>query len=236
MPADSRHLEEQPLPHPTKRNWHWLSLQFLLRLVFAVVLRFRVRGIENVPKTGGGLVLINHQSSLDPLLAGVALQRPISFVARDTLFPLPLVGWVLRNAYALPINRESASSRMIKAMIRRLNHGFLVGMFPEGTRSHDGRVGEFKPGFVAMIRRCQVPIYPVGIAGAHHALPRGVFFPRYRAVRIVYGEPLLPTEIQHYLERGQEEELVALVRERIVACQQAAETWRNISRFGAEEL
>lgn len=227
MPSDSPNLDEQPLPHPTKRNWHWLTFQFLMRIVFACVLRFRTRGIERIPKTGGGLVLINHQSALDPLLAGVALQRPISYVARDTLFPVPFIGWVLKNTYVLPINREAASSRLIKAMVRRMNHGFLVGMFPEGTRSRDGQVGPFKPGFIAMIRRCNVPIYPVGIAGAMEAMPRGVLIPRFRKVRVVYGEPLTPEEIKLYLEHGKEEELVALVRERIIACQKAAEAWRR---------
>jgi 1-acyl-sn-glycerol-3-phosphate acyltransferase len=230
MAADALSLDEQAIPHPTKRNRHWLFFQFLMQLVFAVVLRFRARGLEHVPKTGGGLVLINHQSSLDPLLAGVALARPISYVARDSLFSLPMIGWVLRNTYVLPINREAASSRLIKAMVRRLDHGFLVGMFPEGTRSRDGEVGEIKPGFIAMIRRSNVPIYPVGIAGARDAMPRGVLIPRFRPVRVVYGEPLSPEEIKPYLGHGREQELVALVRERIVACQQEAESWRQNSR------
>ena len=230
MSADTPPLDEQPLPHPTKRNWYWLTFQCVIRMMSVFVVRYRIRGLENIPKTGGGLMLINHQSSLDPLLAGVALQRPISYVARDTLFPLPFIGWVLKNTYVLPINRESASSRLIKAMIRRMNHGFLVGMFPEGTRSRDGKVGPFKPGFIAMIRRCEVPIYPVGIAGANEAMPRGALIPRFRRVRVVYGQPLLPEDIKPFLEKGREEELVALVRERIIACQNAAETWRRHGR------
>lgn len=230
MPGDSPHLDEQPLPDPIKRNRHWLTFQFIMKFVVVVMVRFRARGLENVPKTGGGLVLINHQSALDPLLAGVALQRPISYVARDTLFPVPFIGWVLKNTYVLPINREAASSRLIKAMVRRMDHGFLVGMFPEGTRTRDGEVGPFKPGFLAMIRRSNVPIYPVGIAGSMDAMPRGMLIPRFRKVRVVYGEPLLPEEIKPYLDDGREKELVALVRERIIACQQAAETWRQSGR------
>jgi 1-acyl-sn-glycerol-3-phosphate acyltransferase len=100
-------------------------------------------------------------------------------------------------------------------------------MFPEGTRTRDGKVGRFKPGFLAMIKRCDVPIYPVGIAGAKDALPRGKLIPRFRRVRVVYGEPFLPEEIKPFLENGREEELVALVRERVIACQTAAETWRR---------
>ena len=234
MLAKVPNLEELPLPNPTKRNWHWLTIQFVLRFLFPVVLRFRVRGLEHIPKTGGGLVLINHQSSLDPLLAGVALQRPISFVARDSLFSLPFVGRVLRNAYVLPIDRESASARLIKALIHRMKHGILVGMFPEGTRSDDGTVGPMKPGFIAMIRRCDVPIYPVGIAGSFEAMPRGVLLPRFRRVRVVYGEPIPPEVIRPYLEHGREEELVALVRNRIVACHQAAETWRQESLWASK--
>ncbi len=234
MLANAPPHDEQPLPHPVKRNGYWFTFQMILRFAFAVMFRFRARGLENLPETGGGLMLINHQSSLDPFLAGLALHRPISYVARDTLFPLPVVGWILRRTYVLPINREAAGSRIIKAIIHRMEHGFLVGMFPEGTRSHDGRVGLFKPGFIAMIRRCPVPIYPVGIAGAHEAMPRGVLIPRFRRVRVVYGEPISPEDIKPYLERGREEELVALVRERIIACQQAAEAWRQQSRFGAK--
>ncbi len=176
--------------------------------------------------------MINHQSSLDPLLAGLAIKRPISYVARDSLFPLPVIGWLLRKTYVLPINRDSASSRLIKAMIGRMKHGFLVGMFPEGTRSDDDTVGEFKPGFIAMIRRCDVPIYPVGIAGSREAMPRGVLLPRFRRVRVVYGDPIPPDEIRPYLEQGREDELVALVRDRVIACRQAAESWRQESLFG----
>ena len=227
MSADSPNLDEQPLPDPIRRNWCWATFQYVLRIVFAMMFRYRALGIERMPRTGGGLMLINHQSSLDPLLAGMALNRPISYVARDTLFLIPFIGWVLKNTYVLPINRESASSRLIKAMIRRLDHGFLVGMFPEGTRSVDGKVGEFKPGFIAMVRRSKVPIYPVGIAGAHLAMPKGARLPRFRRVRVVYGEPLTPEEIQPYLEHGREEELVQLVRERIITCQERAEQWRR---------
>ncbi len=231
MLAKNPKLDELPLPNPVKRNWYWLTCQSVLRFVFPVLVRFRVRGLEHVSKTGGGLLLINHQSSLDPLLAGLAIDRPISFVARETLFRLPVVGWLLRHTYVMPINRESASSRLMKAMIRRLEHGFLVGLFPEGTRSEDGRMGEIKPGFIAMIRRCEVPIYPVGIAGSSEAMPRGVLLPRFRRVRVVYGEPISPVELRPYLEHGREDELVALVRERILACQKAAERWRQESQW-----
>ena len=223
---------ESVLPHPTRRNWLWATCQFALRLVFVTWLRYRARGAEKIPTTGGGLVLANHQSSLDPLLVGLPLSRPVSYLARDSLFRLPVLGWVLRNTYVMPISREAASSATIKGAVQRMRHGFLVGIFPEGTRSSDGTVGPFKPGFIALLRRGKVPVYPVGVAGAHEAMPRDRLLLRPRRVTIVFGDPLTPEEIERYSGRGQEDALVALARERVIACQREAEQWRRCSAAG----
>ena len=219
-----------PALHPTRRNLHWLTIQFALRLIFGVWLRYRARGIERVAREGGGLVLVNHQSFLDPLLVGVPLQRPVSFLARDTLFPIPFVGWVLRNTYVMPINRDSASTTSIRQAIGRVNDGFLVGIFPEGTRCVDGEVGEFKPGFISLIRRIKQPGYPVGIAGAHEAMPRrGLLRLCPRKVHIVFGEPLCPDQLKTLSKKGQEDALIEFARNAIVDCQQEAESWRQES-------
>lgn len=199
-----------------------------MRLVFCVWLRLRARGIERVAESGGGLVLINHQSFLDPLLVGVPLQRPVSFLARDTLFPIPFVGWVLRSTYAMPINRDAASTGTIRQAIRRIDDGFLVGLFPEGTRCVEGKVGEFKPGFISLIRRIKLPVYPVGIAGAHEAMPRrGLLRLCPRKVHVVFGEPLCPERLKELSKKGHEEALVEYARNAVVSCQAEAEAWRQ---------
>ena len=216
-----------PLPHPTRRNWVWFSCQVVLQLVFTVWLRYRSSGAEKIPASGGGLVLVNHQSSLDPFLVGLPLSRPVSYLARDSLFRLPVIGWLLRNTYVMPISREAASSASIKGAVERMRQGFLVGIFPEGTRSFDGAVGPFKPGFIALVRRGKVPVYPVGVAGAHEAMPRDRLLLRPRRVTVVFGDPLTPEEIARYSARGQEDALVALARERVIACQREAEAWRQ---------
>lgn len=214
-------------PHPTRRNVVWLMLQYMMKIVFMFWLRFRARGLENLPKTGGGLVLINHQSFLDPPLVGVALQRPVSYLARDSLFRVPVIGWVLRNTYVMAINRDAPGTASIRTALQRMNDGFLVGLFPEGTRSRDGKVSEFKPGFISMIRRAKVPVYPVGIAGAHEAMPPGGvrFWPQ--KVRVVYGKPLCPDEVSRLSKKGHEDELVAFVRSAVEACQHEAQAWRD---------
>jgi len=219
-PADSS-------PHPTRRNIVWLTLQFMMRLVYMLWLRFQARGLENVPKTGGGLVLVNHQSFLDPTLVGVPLQRPVSYLARDSLFRVPVIGWVLRNTYVMAINRDAPGTASIRTATQRMNDGFLVGLFPEGTRSLDGHVGEFKPGFISLIRRAKVPVYPVGIAGAHEAMPRGGVRLWSQKVRVVYGKPLCTGEVARLSAKGHEEELVAFVRSAVEACQHEAQSWRD---------
>ena len=217
-----------PAPHlglPTRRNGVWYPMQLLLRVVFAVWLRYRARGVRRLSTPGGGLILSNHQSFLDPLLIGLPLDRPVSYLARDTLFRIPGLSWLLRHTYVMPINRENASTASLRETLRRLNEGFFVGVFPEGTRSSDGSVGTFKPGFAALGRRADVPIFPVGIAGANRALGRRHWWLRPCRVCVVFGEPLDAQEIAHVSARGREAELIELVRQRIIACQAEAEVW-----------
>ncbi len=200
------------------RNALWRILQFVLQNLFAFWFTYRAYKLENLPKEGGGLVVVNHQSYLDPLLVGLPLKRPVSFLARDSLFKVPVIGWILRNTYVMPINRESANTASIRGCLKRMEEGYLVGIFPEGTRSLDGMIGELKPGFLSLIRRSNLPVYPVGIAGAYEAFPKGAWFIRPRPIRVVYGEPITRDELEPLLQKGREEECMNLVRVRIEMC------------------
>jgi 1-acyl-sn-glycerol-3-phosphate acyltransferase len=124
---------------------------------------------------------------------------------------------------------------VIRESIRRIKHGFLVGIFPEGSRTDDGTVAEFKPGFVTLLRRTGAPVYPVGIAGAFECFPRGVLFIRPGRVRVVVGDPIPQAELERLSKRGNESELVATMRERVIECQRAAEAWRGIGTRKAAE-
>jgi 1-acyl-sn-glycerol-3-phosphate acyltransferase len=214
------------LPDPSRRNVVWSVAQAVLRWCFTLLLGYRARGFERLPVGSGALLVVNHQSNFDPLLVGLPLKRPVSYMARSTLFPIPLIGWLLRNTYVVPIDREAARAGAIRELVARLERGFLVGMFPEGTRTADGRLGEFKPGFIALVRRSRLPIVPVGIAGAFEAYPRG-HLPRMGRVRVVFGSPWQPGEYAELCERGREAELVAAVRQRVQDCVDEATLWRE---------
>jgi len=214
------------LPDPLNANWFWRFCQFVLQNVFVFWLDYRARGHERLP-AGGALVLANHESFLDPFLVGLPLERPVSYLARHNLFPLPVIGTVLRNTYVMPINRDSASSASIREAARRMQHGFLVGIFPEGTRSDDGQLGELKPGFIALLRYGKVPVVPVGVAGAGRVLPRGGKWMRRGRIRAVYGPPISWEQLEPLTVRGRESDLLALIRERMLeVCGEAAE-WRE---------
>ncbi len=215
-----------PLPHPLQRNCVWFTLQQICQLLFTIWFRFRAHGIENVPPSGA-LLLINHQSFLDPLLVGLPLRRPVSYLARENLFRVPVLGWLLKRTYVMPISRESASTESLRESLRRMEHGFLVGIFPEGTRSLDGRLRELKPGFVALIRRVNVPVIPVAVAGAYEAFPRGAWFPRPSKIRVVYGPPLDPARLVELSQKGREAELVDWSRDSIQACLDTANALRQ---------
>ncbi len=208
----------QPLVEvdPRHRNWVWRTIQIVLQLLFSVFLRYRAYGHRELEQYSGMLFLVNHQSFLDPLLVGLPLSRPVCFLARDSLFRVPVVGWVLRSTYVMPINRESASTAVMRESIAKLKAGYWLGIFPEGTRSVDGQLGELKPGFLAIVRRAQVPVCIVGIAGSQHAFGRGALFPRMAKVSVYFDSPMMPEELKSLLEHG-EEHLLAEIRSRLEA-------------------
>ncbi len=219
-------LSRPQLLDPLRRNWVWFALQLIFQTLFTVWFRYRAQGMEHLPDRGA-LLLINHQSFLDPMLVGLPLRRPVSYLARENLFRVPVIGWLLKRTYVMPISRETAGTESLRESLRRMEHGFLVGIFPEGTRSQDGGLRTLKPGFVALIRRATVPVIPVAVAGAYEAFPRGAWLPRPSRIRIVYGSPMDPTRLAELCLPGREAELVEWTRASIQECLDTANALRT---------
>jgi 1-acyl-sn-glycerol-3-phosphate acyltransferase len=184
----------------------------LCHLAFLGYCRGRVFGAARVPLSGPVLLVCNHQSYLDPVLATLALRRECHYMARDTLFRGGLFERLIVSLNALPIRRSSADLSAIKETLRRLRQGALITVFPEGTRTPDGRVREMQPGVVLLARRAGAPLVPTLILGAYECWPRQARLPRPHPVIVAYGQPLTPTEIR---ERD-DEECMRLVRARIL--------------------
>ena len=162
----------------------------LSRLAGRIFFRFRVIHRERMIQSGPVILAMNHQSYLDPPLAGTTCDRAIYFLARRTLLDLTLLGWVLPKLNVIPVNQEGVDRSAIKAVIRVLQAGNGVLVFPEGSRTFDGTLQPGEPGMGLMIAKTLAPVVPMRIFGAREALPRSGGRLRFVPITVVIGEPI----------------------------------------------
>jgi 1-acyl-sn-glycerol-3-phosphate acyltransferase len=139
---------------------------------------------------GGLLVASNHQSFFDPVLIGMAMPRQICYLARDTLFDVPGFGALIHAVGARPVRRGAVSAGTLKTVLGLLRAGEALLMFPEGTRTWDGSLGELSPGVAAIAVRSGVPVLPVCIEGAYRCWPRTRLLPRRSPIAVAFGRPI----------------------------------------------
>ena len=169
--------------------YYWLGYYFS-RLVGRLFFHFRVVHRERMIQSGPAILAMNHQSYLDPPLAGITCDRAIYFLTRRTLLAAPLLGWLLPKLNVIPVNQEGVDRSAIKALIRLLKAGNGVLVFPEGSRTLDGKLQPAEPGLGLVIAKTLAPVVPMRIFGAHEALPRGGRGLRFAPITIVIGEPI----------------------------------------------
>ena len=191
----------------------------LAQLLYIGLFHGRAFGARHVPQNGGVLLVSNHQSFFDPIIASLALPRECNYMARDSLFHHPVLRWVISHLNAFPVKRGTADLGAIKETLRRLKDNKVVLTFPEGTRTTNGRIGPMRAGVVLLARKTRVPIVPVLILGAFESWPRTARLPRPHPILVAYGEPLFP----HRHPEWADEDCMALVRDRLFALQQRFE-------------
>jgi len=197
----------------------------LARTLAVSVFGFRVRFAEAVPPEGGVLVLSTHQSHLDPVLLGLALDRRVSSLARSSLYRFAPFAWLITALDAVPIDREGSPLAAMKQVIARLKGGAAVIVFPEGTRTGTGRLGEIKAGFAVLAKRAGVPILPVAIVGAYECWPRSRRLPRPGRIRLEFGRLVTAEEVAALDDASLTQEC----RRRLEALDTAARTARGRS-------
>ncbi len=159
---------------------------------------FRAYHVNRVPASGAVLYVVNHQSYLDPALVAAGTIRPMHFMARRSLFVGPF-GWLIRSLNAFPVDRGRTDLKAIREASGLLARGRCVLIFPEGTRSEDGRIAPLHSGFGMLARRTGARIQPVYVAGAYRAWPRQRKLPRRRPIRVLFGRPM---DVSGLDERG----------------------------------
>ena len=161
-------MTKKPLGERLWRTCRLLLYLFARPFVLAAFRRligFRIEGIENVPKHGPALVICNHLHNSDPILLVAAYPRPLLWMAKKEVFAVPFVGWVADSAGAFPVDRGSADRQSLRNAERLLHEGFLVGVFPEGTRSTTAGLKDVYPGVAMIASRTGAPIIPTAIFG-----------------------------------------------------------------------
>jgi len=163
---------------------------FFFRAFYRFYCRYRVFNPERVPLEGPVILASNHASFLDPPLVGSGLRRGINYLARESLFRFPVVGWVLRRWNSVPVDREGGGAKGLKAILDRLLAGGAIILFPEGTRTRDGKLQPARSGIGLTVIKSQAPVVPVRVFGTFEAFGRHLHFPRPHQVAVKYGQPM----------------------------------------------
>jgi len=168
-------------------NVFYEILRFVFTFILTVFFRWKIIGVDNIPKQGGVLICANHVSNLDPPVLATAVPRAVHYMAKDELFRIWAFGHIIRKLNAFPVRRGSADRTAIRTALGLLIAGEIVGIFPEGTRSKTGILGNPEPGVSLIAARAGVPIVPTAITGTNRIFSGGTILPQ---ITIRFGKPI----------------------------------------------
>jgi 1-acyl-sn-glycerol-3-phosphate acyltransferase len=177
------------------KNWFYWTARFSLLCWMKIWLRFRSEGSMNVPSEGSCIIAANHVSYLDPPALGAGVShRIVHFMARDTLYSTRVGNWFMRNSQCIPLDRTKGDVGALRKALAFLKEGKVLGLFPEGTRSLDGKMQPAKGGIGFLIAKAGVPVVPAFIYGTYKAFPRHSKWVKPGKMGIIYGKPIMPEE------------------------------------------
>ncbi|RMD45252.1 MAG: 1-acyl-sn-glycerol-3-phosphate acyltransferase [Aquificota bacterium] len=185
---------------------------FKIRPFFVKLLRIKVSGVENIPLQGGCILAANHRSNLDPFVLNSISPRPIFFMAKEELFKIPVLGWIIRKAGAIPVKRNKRDIKALKLASEALKEGFCVGIFPEGHRARPKEFRKPQSGVGLLVFKNKVPVVPIRIEGTDDVFPVGSKFPKLFKydIEVKIGKPIFIDNPQ-----GNYQEIANIIMEHI---------------------
>ena len=194
----------------------YITSQIIAKTLFS----FKVVHRERIIEEGGAIMAMNHESYLDPPLAGIACKRELFYLARKTLRDWPILGPILPDLNVIPVDQDRADMSALKTVIKHVRAGEATVIFPEGSRTLDGELQPALPGLGLVIAKTMAPVVPMRIFGAHRAFPRGGKPRPFTPITLVVGEPIFFTK-ESMVGSGRElyQRLSEQVMERIAAIQ-----------------
>jgi len=167
----------------------YTGLRQILIFIFKIIFSISFEGAENLPKEGTFVIACNHRSYADPILLSLKVKKRCAYMAKEELFKNPFFSCLIRAFGAFPVERGKGDNGIIDKAIDKLSSGKNLAIFPEGTRSKDGKVGRGKTGVALIAARAGVPVVPVGIAYDGKL--------KFRTKMVVrYGKPISPEELK----------------------------------------
>ena len=177
--------------------FYWFMKNLVAGPLVKTVFRPWVTGADNIPKTGAVILASNHLSVVDSIFLPLVIERHISFLAKsDYLMGRGVKGWAIKNFLKgtgmLPIDRSGgkASEASLNTGLKVLARGEVLGIYPEGTRSPDGKLYRGRTGVARMILEAHVPVVPVAMIDTEKVMPIGSKLPKVRRIGVIFGEPL----------------------------------------------
>jgi len=179
------------------------AFRALVHGLWLVMFRPRVSGRENIPSSGAVMIAPVHRSNIDFAFVVFMTRRKTFFMAKDTLWGVPVLAQLLTAMGAFPVKRGSADRTSVAFARRVLDEGLALVLFPEGTRQEGAEVAELHDGAMFLAAQSQAPIVPVGIGHSERAMPRGAKFPRPVKVNVVIGKPIQPPHSEGRVSRSE---------------------------------
>lgn len=195
----------------------------IAKLVFNLYFHLSVYGVKNVPDKESAIIASNHRSFLDIPIVGAAMPRRMFTLSKKEFIGKSRIAWLYRALGAISINRDSADLKGLKLAIDVLKRNNLLLLFPEGTRSLTGEVGDIKKGAIFLSYKAHVPVVPVGIAGAEKALHKKAKFPKPIYLVIVFGKPIKLWELFDPKDNSFYEKSTEYLRKEMKKCVELAE-------------
>lgn len=180
----------------------------------------KIYGVENVPQTGGLVIVSNHASYFDPPIVSNCVCRPVAYMAKEELFKIPVLAQAIKLYGAYPVSRGTADRGAIRYALEYLENGWAVGVFLEGTRTSDGRIHDPKRGAALLAAKAKVPLLPVSLWGSEKIVQPGTPIPRKVPLTIRIGK-LIATP-----SSTSKEELEAITRQ----CAEAINRLHDLGR------
>ena len=162
-------------------------LKVIFRFTFNLLFSPKVIGAENVPKEGAMIMAANHMSNWDPPILGTYLPRTVGYMAKEELFKPAIAGAIIKSLNAFPVKRGASDRGAIKMALNILKKGLCLGIFPEGTRSRDGKLHKAQAGVSLIAAMSKAPVVPTALIGTNKIWSKEE---KFSQLTIVFGEPI----------------------------------------------